>query len=267
MNPEKDYLNINRENWNQRTPIHWDSEFYSNDAFIAGANPLNDIELTLLGDVQGKSILHLQCHFGQDSIALSRLGAKVTGIDLSDQAIGKARELAAICNTDTAFVVSDVYDLPNQLTGQFDMVFTSYGTIGWLPDLSRWASVIHHFLKPGGTFIMADFHPVVWMFDDDLKQITYRYFNGEAIVEKDSTTYGNPQAEFKSTSVGWNHGMAEIIGSLLKQNLHLLHFDEFDYSPYNCFKHMEKIAERKYRIQHFEDKIPMVYALVAQKKG
>jgi SAM-dependent methyltransferase len=159
-----------------------------------------------------------------------------------------------------------VYDLPNNLSGQFNIVFTSYGTIGWLPDLEKWAAVINHFLKPGGRFVMADFHPVVWMMDDDFTKIEYRYFKSEAIVEHDQSTYGNPEADFFATSVGWNHGMAEIIGSLLKQNLPLLAFEEFDYSPYNCFKHMEKIAERKYRIRHLGDKIPMVYALVAQKK-
>jgi SAM-dependent methyltransferase len=266
MKPETDYLNINRENWNKRVDIHWDSDFYNNTDFVAGANSLNDIELDLLGDIKGKSILHLQCHFGQDTIALSRLGAKATGIDLSPAAILRARELATTCGTETQFVVSDVYDLPNHLVGQFDIVFTSYGTIGWLPDLEKWAAVINHFLKPGGRFVMADFHPVVWMMDDDFTKIEYRYFKSEAIVEHDQSTYGNPEADFSATSVGWNHGMAEIIGSLLKQNLPLLAFEEFDFSPYNCFKHMEKIAERKYRIRHLGDKIPMVYALVAQKK-
>lgn len=266
MNSDEDYLIINRENWNKRTPIHWESSFYNNEAFIAGVNPLNEIELNLLGDVKGKSILHLQCHFGQDSIALNRLGAKVTGIDLSDQAIAKAQELATICKTDTQFVRSDVYDLPNQLACQFDMVFTSYGTIGWLPDLDRWATVINHFLKPGGSFVMADFHPVIWMFDDDLKNITYRYFKSEAIVENDSATYGNPDAEFQATSVGWNHGMSEIIGSLLDQGLQLTHFSEYDYCPYACFKNMEKIGNRKFRFKDHRDKLPLVYALVAKKQ-
>lgn len=265
MNPEHDYLNINRDNWNKRVDIHWDSDFYNNGAFISGANSLKSIELDLLGDVKGKSILHLQCHFGQDTIALSRMGAKATGIDLSDKAIIRARELAGICKTDTQFVVSDVYDLPNHLSGQFDIVFTSYGTIGWLPDLSRWAAVINHFLKPGGRFVMADFHPVVWMMDDDFTKIEYRYFNSEAIVEHEATTYGNTTAKLNATSVGWNHGLAEIVSSLLNQNLQLSQLKEFDYSPYDCFKHTEKIAESKFRIKHLGDKIPMVYALVVEK--
>ena len=265
MNPERDYQEINRNNWNKRVAIHWESAFYNNEAFINGANPLNEIELKLLGDVTGKSILHLQCHFGQDTIALSRMGATATGIDLSDQSIVKAKELAAICGTATQFVTSDVYDLPNNLNGQFDIVFTSYGTIGWLPDLARWASVINHFLKPGGRFVMADFHPVVWMMDDDFTKIEYRYFNSEAIVEQEATTYGDTSAELNATSVGWNHGLAEIVSSLLDQKLQLSHLKEFDYSPYDCFKHTEKIAERKYRIKHLGDKIPMVYAIVAEK--
>ena len=143
-----DYLEINKQTWNNKTEVHIDSEFYDNENFLKGKSSLNAIELKLLGDFSNKKILHLQCHFGQDSLSLARLGAKVTGVDLSDQAIEKAKEFNEKLNLDAQFICCDVYDLPNHLDEKFDIVFTSYGTIGWLPDLTKWANLVSKFLKP-----------------------------------------------------------------------------------------------------------------------
>lgn len=242
------------------------SDFYNVENFIKGATSLNDIELDLLGDVEGKSILHLQCHFGQDSIALSRMGAHVTGIDLSDTAIENARVLADKCRTNTQFICCNIYDLPNYLSGTFDIVFTSYGTIGWLPDLDKWASIISKFLKPRGKFIFAEFHPVVWMFDDSFSEISYNYFNSGPIIETIEGTYAQKEAELKQEYVMWNHGLNEVLNSLLKNGLELHTFNEFDYSPYNCFQNTVEFSPGKFRIQHLGNKIPMVYALSASKK-
>ena len=140
----ENYQELNREAWNKRTKVHLESSFYDQEAFLKGASSLNPIELELLGDVRGKSILHLQCHFGQDSISLARLGAKVTGVDLSDQSIAEARKLSEQCHVDVHFIESDVLELNGKLDGQFDVVFTSYGTIGWLPDLEKWAGLLPH---------------------------------------------------------------------------------------------------------------------------
>jgi SAM-dependent methyltransferase len=159
-----------------------------------------------------------------------------------------------------------VYDLPNHLDKQFDIVFTSYGVVGWLPDLNKWAKVIAHFLKPGGRFIMAEFHPVVWMFDDEFEEVGYSYFNTGAIVETESGTYADREASLQEEYVMWNHGFAEVFTSLLKNGLQIESLQEFDYSPYNCFKHTIEIAPKRYRITHMEDKLPMVYTLSATKK-
>jgi SAM-dependent methyltransferase len=209
--------------------------------------------------------LHLQCHFGQDSIALARHGAQVTGIDLSDDAIAKAIELADACGQSVKFICCDIYDLPNQLNETFDIVFTSYGTIGWLPDLDKWANVIRHFLKPGGQFIFADFHPSVWMFDDDFKVVSYNYFNDGPIVETQTGTYGDKTADFSTTYVMWNHGIAEIFTALTNAKLRIEIVQEFDYSPYDCFPHTEEFEPGKFRIQHLGNRIPMVLALNARK--
>ena len=151
-NIEENYKVLNKKAWNNKVLTHMDSDFYDMKGFLNGKSSLNSIELELLGDITEKSILHLQCHFGQDSISLSKTGAKVTGADISDIAIEEARKIADKMNTVTSFVCSDIYDLPENLSGEFDIVFTSYGTIGWLPDLDKWAKVVSHFLKPNGRF-------------------------------------------------------------------------------------------------------------------
>lgn len=260
------YIKINKKLWNARTDVHYHSDFYNNKAFIEGENSLNPIELELLGDVSGKSILHLQCHFGQDSISLSRLGAKkVVGVDLSDHAIEKAKNLAKITNQNTSFICCDIYDLPNHLDEQFDIVFSSYGVIGWLPDLEKWTQLIQQFLKPNGVFVFAEFHPVVWMFDDHFKNIQYSYFNHGPIQDSEEGTYANKDATIKTDYVVWNHSLADVINNLLKNSLQLQSFEEFDYSPYDCFNDTIAIDENNYRIKHLDRKIPMVYALKAIK--
>ncbi|MDZ7614107.1 MAG: class I SAM-dependent methyltransferase [Flavobacteriaceae bacterium] len=203
----------------------------------------------------------MQCHFGQDSISLSRMGAKVTGVDLADRAIENAKKLAAEANTDTTFICCNVYDLPAHLNEKFDIVFTSYGVIGWLPDLNQWAALISHFLKPNGKFILVEFHPVVWMFDNDFEKVGYNYFNEGAIIETESGTYADRNAAIKQEYVCWNHSSSELINSLIKNGLEILSFNEFDYSPYNCFNKTVEIEPKKYRISHLGNKIPMVFAV------
>ena len=263
---ETNYIEINRQSWNNRVDAHLKSEFYDLDNFLKGKSSLNSIELDMLGDVSGKSILHLQCHFGQDTISLSRLGAEVIGVDLSDKAIESAKQLANESQCSATFICCDVYDLPNHLDKKFDIVFTSYGTIGWLPDLNKWAQVISQFLKPNGQFIFVEFHPVVWMFDDNFEKIGYRYFNSGAIIESESGTYADRDADIKQSYVMWNHGMGEVLNSLIKNGLEINSLVEFDYSPYNCFNKTIEFEPNEYRIAHLDDKIPMVYSLRATKK-
>lgn len=267
MDKELNYIEINRQSWNKKTGIHLKSDFYDLDGFLEGKSSLNTIELNLLGDIRGKSILHLQCHFGQDTISLSRLGAKVTGVDFSDTAIENAGKIAAETNSDTSFICCDIYDLPQHLEEQFDIVFTSYGTIGWLPDLGKWATIITRFLKPGGKFVFVEFHPVVWMFDDHFEKIGYNYFNTGAIIETGNGTYADRQADLSQEYVMWNHSLSEVLNHLIKNGLEIQTFDEFDYSPYNCFNRTVEIAPGKYRIGHLDNKIPMVYAVSATKKS
>lgn len=261
------YLDINRNSWNAKVEPHLKSDFYFVDEFLKGRTSLNSIELELLGNIKGKKILHLQCHFGQDSISLSRLGAEVTGIDLSDKAVEAAIDLAKKSGTNTKFLISDVYELPQILDKKFDIVYTSYGTIGWLPDLEKWAKVISHFLKPGGKFVFVEFHPFVWMFDDDFTHVKYNYFNEKPIVETYEGTYADQSADLVQDYVMWNHPISEVLNALIDSNLTISSFQEYDWSPYACFLHNEEFEKGKYRIPQFGPKVPHVFSLTAEKKN
>ncbi|MEO7523814.1 MAG: class I SAM-dependent methyltransferase [Ferruginibacter sp.] len=263
---ELNYIEKNKAAWNSRTNHHFNSSFYDVEGFLKGKNSLNDIELKLLNHVEGKNILHLQCHFGQDTISLARMGANVTGVDLSDNAINKAVELSARANVNTTFICCDIYELPRYLDKEFDFVFSSYGTIGWFPNLDKWAAIISKFLKPDGKFIFAEFHPVVWMFDNEFEKVIYTYSKSEPIIEVEEGTYADRSAPITTEMITWNHSISEVITSLLQQGLELNFFKEYDYSPYNCFSKTIEFEPGKFRIEHFGNKIPMVYALSATKK-
>lgn len=254
------YIDANRTAWNARTEVHLTSKFYDVPGFLAGKNMLMDIERGLLGDLQDKSVLHLQCHFGLDTLSLARLGATVTGADLSERAIAEAQKLAEQANIPANFVCCDLYDLPQHLEGQFDVVFTSYGTIGWLPDLERWAAVVNHFLKPGGTFLLVEFHPLLWIYDASFSKIEYPYFNSGPIVEEEGT-YTDGAENLQVTTISWNHALSEVFTSLLKQGLQVQDFQEFDYSPYPCFSEAEEQEPGKFRLSKLGNNLPMVYSL------
>ncbi len=260
-----DYLNINKDSWNKRAELHVDTDFYDVEGFTKGKTSLQDIELKLLGDIKGNSLLHLQCHFGMDTLSLERMGASCTGIDFSDKAIKAANELRDELGMNSDFICSDLYSLPDVLDKKYDIVFTTYGTIGWLPDIDKWAKIVSRYLKPDGKFVFAEFHPFIWMYDDDLNYIKYSYFNSTPIVETETGSYADKNNEMKTKFVSWNHGLGEVISSLINNGLHILDFKEYNYSPYNIFGEMESLDEGKYIIPKFGDKVPLVYSVLATK--
>ena len=264
---EEKYIELNRTNWNNRVAGHLNSDFYQMDAFRAGESSLKEIELALLGNVEGKKILHLQCHFGQDTLSLARMGAQVTGIDFSDKAINAAKSLAEELEIAATFLCCDVYSTSEHLLEKFDIVYTTYGTIGWLPDLDKWAKVIAEQLKPGGKLIFVDFHPVVWMFDDDFKQVTYNYFQENPIVEDVSNSYANKEIQITDTTITWNHGLSEVYQALQTAGLTIDHFSEYPFSPYDCLNDLIEVEPNRFQVKHLVNKIPMVYALTAHPKN
>lgn len=260
-----EYFEANKELWNQRTAVHKDSEFYNLKGFKAGETVLTTIELNELGHVNGKTMLHLQCHFGMDSLDWARRGAKVTGVDLSDAAIAEAQKLNDEMGLDAQFICCNVLDTSQHVKDQFDIVFTSYGTIGWLPDLKPWASMIAERLKPGGLFYIAEFHPVVWMFDDDFTHIAYSYENREVIVTENQGTYTDRNADIQGKEYSWNHSISEVLNALINVGLKIELFNEYMYSPYPCFRNVVECETGKWHIKGLEGKIPMVYSLKAIK--
>lgn len=256
------YFNENRNLWEKRTDEHLNSEFYAVQDFLNGKSSLNSFELDLAGDVKGKTLLHLQCHFGQDTLSFARLGAKVTGIDFTQSAIDAARVLSKKTGMEAEFHCCNVYDTRNHVSSTFDLVFTSYGTIGWLPDLKPWAKVISDSLCPGGNFVIVDFHPVMWMLDEDYSNIKYSYFNDEVITTESTGTYtGNRNLHSPMKENGWNHPLSDIIGSLTAAGLTLEVFNEYNGSPYNCFPGMKLDKDGLWRFEKWKNKLPLLYGI------
>lgn len=265
MDNQQHYFKANIEHWNHRTPIHIDSEFYDVPSFKKGKNSLNTIELDLLGDLQGKHILHLQCHFGQDTLSLARMGAHVTGLDFSPEAIKGAELLAKELRVPANFICGNVLEVDKYVEETFDIVFASYGICGWLPDLTQWGELISQRLKKGGLFIIVDFHPALWMFDDHFRYLAYSYFNTGVIQEEINQTYTDGANIPSLTSYSWNHSLSEIISALISAGLYIEQFSEYDYSPYSCFQGVIDRPEGGYYIKGLEGKLPMVYALKCRK--
>ena len=255
----------NRQLWNARVPHHLASRMYDMDGFLAGKSSLTAIELDLLGDVTGKRILHLQCHFGQDTLSLARMGAVVTGLDISDAAITEAKRLTHELGLKADWVLGNVVEHVPDLDGKFDIVFSSYGTIGWLPDLKPWAANIKRYLKPGGCLVFAEFHPAVWMFDNDFTHVQYSYFNRGVIVEEEQGTYADRDAPIKLASYGWNHDLGEVLTALINEGLVLERFTELDGSPHDSFANTVRGSDGLYRVKGMEGKLPMVYGLRKRK--
>ncbi|RXP63334.1 class I SAM-dependent methyltransferase [Lutibacter sp. HS1-25] len=268
MEKFKKYFEVNKETWNKKVGIHTKSEFYDIEGFLKGKTSLNAYELSEVGHVEGKKLLHLQCHFGQDTLSWSRLGAKCTGIDISNEGIAEAQKLNKTLGLDATFIESNLYEVPEKVKGKFDIVFTSYGVIGWLPDLKTWGEIIASKLKKGGVFYMIEFHPIVWMFDflQTPPKLTYPYFNKEVIYEEYQGTYTNNDADITSKEYGWNHGLGEVVSALTSAGLQIEFLNEFEKSPYNSFPDMEKTNDGLFVLKENQRMFPLLYSIRAIKK-
>jgi 2-polyprenyl-3-methyl-5-hydroxy-6-metoxy-1,4-benzoquinol methylase len=261
-------LAANQALWDSRVAAHAASPFYDVEGFLAGACTLKPTEVAALGDVSGKSLLHLQCHFGLDTLSWARRGAKATGIDFSGEAIAKARELTLQAGLEATFVQSSVQDLPKHLQGTFDIVFTSYGIISWLPDLREWAKTVCHFLKPGGTFCIVEVHPALYMLDWYSLQIAYPYFGtGEAFLEEVQGSYASSETGKALPEYFWSHSLAEVIQPLLEGGLQMDLFQELPFSPWNCFPNLIETAPGQFEFPSLQGKLPMIFCLRMHKPG
>lgn len=264
MNHSNEF-NTNRQTWNSRVALHAKSEFYNIAKFLDGATSLNTYETQALGAVTGKRVLHLQCHFGQDTLSLSRMGAKCTGVDFSEEAIKLANQLNNQLKLDAQFVCCNVLDTSDYISEQFDIVFTSYGTIGWLPDLGPWARMIAERLKPGGFFYMVEFHPIAWMFDYTVSPpvMKYGYQQKQAIYEEYEGTYADKKSKIISKEYGWNHSLGEVVTSLSEAGLHIQYLKEHDASPYDIFPGLVKNSEAMFEMA--KKMYPLIFEVKATK--
>jgi len=262
MQEHKKYFEANRKLWDNKTPIHVNSEFYNMDGFLKGETSLRKIELEELSDVAGKKVLHTQCHFGQDSLSLQRMGAQVTAVDFSSAAIDKAKALNKQLGLNADFVCCNIYDLDKHVNEEFDLVFASYGVIAWLPDLSTWAKQISQRLRKGGEFLLVDFHPLLYMFDWDKDELRYQYFNsGQPEYDTEEGTYADKNADIKMEEYFWTHSLSELMQSLMENQMEILSYKEYDYSPYNIFPKPEKRGDQEFVFKYKDIKLPHVFAL------
>jgi SAM-dependent methyltransferase len=272
---QQEHLDANKAMWDERVPIHVDSEMYANQAFIDGELSVKTDEIEEMGPVVGKTLLHLQCHFGQDTLSWARLGARVTGLDFSPAAVEAARKLAAQIGAEGArFVESDVYNAPAALGHErFDIVYTGAGAINWLADIDRWAAVVRECMAPGGTFYMREFHPVRSAFDDDPEVTELRprwtYFHEDALVWDEPGTYADATAKtVNNVSYEWNHGIGEVITALVRAGLELEFVHEFPYISYKCFPFLIQRADGMYEFPgELNGVIPMMYTVGAHAPG
>ncbi|MBN2054054.1 class I SAM-dependent methyltransferase [bacterium] len=239
-----EYMEENRKLWDELTGINAASGMYDLPSFKQGRNSLDNLVLDEIGDVRGKRLLHLQCHFGMDTMSFARLGADVTGVDFSAKAIALARGLAAELAIPARFVHCNVYDLPDHLEDRFDIVFSSYGFLCWLPDIQSWARIVARYVKPGGFFYMAEGHPFTAVFDNSPEvkdfHVRYSYFHSPAPTHwEDESAYADPEAVVGYPSYEWTHSLSDLINALLEADLKLMFMHEFPFGFYAHFPFMK----------------------------
>lgn len=261
----KDYLQINKKWWNDVVPIHLKSDLYDLNGFKKGKSSLTSVEKEELGDISGKSLLHLMCHFGLDTLSLSREGAMTTGVDLSDKAIKTARKLSRDFHLPAKFICSDIDDLPKVLKKKFDIIFTSYGVLCWIRNLKKWAKIINYFLKDGGKFYIAELHPFTNILSCDFK-IYYKYFKKGPYLDDSEGTYTDWNAKVKGSTYEWSYTISDVINVLINEGLKINFVHEFPFSMYDQFPgFMEKNEKGQYVLKNKRIEIPLLFSLMATK--
>lgn len=261
----KPYIKSNKILWDELAKTHLNDPFYQVAAFREGQDSLNAPELALLGDVNGLQVLHLQCHFGLDTLSLARRGALATGIDFSPEALKIARKLSDETGWKADFMEGDITEGLDLPAANFDLIFTSYGVINWLPDLKDWGKLIGHHLKAGGRFVMVEFHPLLQMLDTASLNIGYSYFYEKMPVKQHiDTSYTGKRIDCSKDEFTWNHPLYFVLQALISNGLSIIDFQEYDFSPYPCFENMKErrtnefIVDSKYRLPH-------LFSVVAEK--
>jgi len=268
-----DFRRSNQALWDEWTRINAASQMYDLDGFKAGRCSLKALELEEVGDVRGKSLLHLQCHFGLDTLSWARRGARVTGVDFSPEAVHLAQSLSDEISIPARFVCSDLYALPEQLCEQFDIVFTSYGVLAWLSNLPRWAQIAASYLKSGGVFYIAEFHPFAMVFSDSAQAtaqaplVEYSYFDEGVIACPVQGSYADQTAATQSTtSYEWSYPLGEVVSQLISAGLRIQFLHEWPFVCYPMFHYLVEDAGGLWRLPDGVKSLPLEFSIRAVKE-
>nr|WP_294529054.1 class I SAM-dependent methyltransferase [uncultured Rhodopila sp.] len=271
MSGQPPWRELNLAMWNAKAPLHLTSRTYDIAGFKAGRMSLRPHETADLGVVAGKTLIHLQCHLGLDTLSWARLGARVTGLDFSALAVQAASDLARDMDLDAHFVTSDVYDAPAAVEHRtFDIVYTGVGALCWIPDMERWAEVVRDLLRPGGELYLFEFHPVKWMIEggapDDIV-IRDGYFSpAEGYREAGGVTYADASIPAAATpTVQWNHPLGEVITALTNVGLRITALRELDRDVIRQWSMMEPTDDGMYRMPGDLPSLPLMYVLRARR--
>ena len=263
-------IKANMENWDDRVDVHKESEFYDVEGFLKGRQTLDPIELEEVGDVSDKSLLHLMCHLGIDTLSWARLGAVATGVDFSEKAIRLAEDLSDQIGVAARFIASDIYKLPEVLDGEFDIVFTSGGVLTWLPDLEKWAKIVARYVKRGGFFYIREFHPASYVLDDDEGveelRLRYPYFPSGPMRFEEGGTYADSSSDVKSAvTYEWSHSLSEIINSIIDAGLRVDFFNEFPFTTWRELPFMIQRDDGRWVLPSHQEGLPLMFSLKASK--
>jgi SAM-dependent methyltransferase len=257
---------VNRAFWDERVPIHTTSDFYDVEGFLGGATALRPFEPEELGDVRGLSLVHLQCHFGLDTLSWARLGAEVTGLDFSAPAMEAAAGLTERAGLQADWVVSDVMRADEALGGRrFDVVYTGLGALNWLDDIDRWANVVTSLIAPGGRLYLVEFHPVTEIFGDDDLTVENGYFH-EGVREwpEEEGSYAELEATTEHNATEeWAHPLGEVVSAIAARDLRIEFLHEHDYTLFPRWPLLRREAGGIYRFPPGMPSLPLMYSLVA----
>jgi SAM-dependent methyltransferase len=260
----------NRAHWDDRVPIHVASRFYDVEGWLAEGRGPGPWEVDVLGDVDGLDLVHLQCHFGLDTLSWARAGARVTGVDLSAAAIREAAALAARAGLAerARFVEADVLGAAAALRPDtFDVVYVSLGSLCWLPSVARWAAQVAALLRPGGRLFLHDGHPLAWALADDELRVEHPYFEeAEPHVDDTDRTYTDGGGRLEHPQAyEWNHGLGEVVTALLERGLVVEHLTEHDWTSHPRFPWLVQVADQRWAPPPGTLRVPLSFTLLARR--
>jgi SAM-dependent methyltransferase len=267
-----EHRRANRDLWDEWAVVNARSELYRLAQFKAGENKLNPLERGEVGDVRGKTLLHLMCHFGMDTLSWARLGAVVTGVDFSPVAVRMARELSDETKVPGRFLCCELYDLPEHLQETFDLLVMTYGVLSWLPDLDGWARLVARYLRPGGRFYLAEIHPLSLLFDEKAGgvdwKIGYDYFHEGVLSFDVQGSYADPTAKVNAAkSHEWFYTLDRVVSALIREGLRLEFLHEHPFTVYQALPFLERREDGYWHPPSSVPRVPLLFSLRAVKEG